>query len=37
MERAFRAALDVGTVSVELVARLLGRRRPQLAWPQVLA
>jgi transposase len=37
MERAFRAALDVGTVSVELVARLLGRREPQLVLPQVLA
>jgi transposase len=37
MERAFRAALDVGDVSVELVARLLGRRGPQLALPQGLA
>jgi transposase len=37
MERAFRAALDVSTVSVELVARLLGRRGPQLAWPEGLA
>ena len=36
MERAFRAALDVGTVSVELITRLLGRRRPQLVLPQVL-
>jgi transposase len=37
MERAFRAALDVGDVSVERVARLLGRRGPQLALPQGLA
>ena len=36
MERAFRAALDVGDVSVALVARLLGRSAPQLALPQVL-
>jgi len=37
MERAFRAALDVGHVSVELVIRLLGRSGPQLVLPQVLA
>jgi len=35
MERAFRAALDGGSVSVELVARLLGRRGAQLPLPQV--
>jgi len=37
MERAFRAALDVGNVSVELVTRLLGRSGPRLALPRVLA
>jgi transposase len=37
MERAFRAALDVGTVSVDLIVRLLGRSGPQLVLPQVLA
>lgn len=37
MERAFRAALDVGTVSVDRVARLLGRHAPQLVLPEVLA
>jgi transposase len=37
MERAFRAALDVGTVSVELITRLLGRSGSPLVLPQVLA
>lgn len=36
MERAFRAALDVGNVSVDFVARLLGHGEQQLRLPEVL-
>jgi hypothetical protein len=35
MERAFHAALDVGNVSVEFVARLLGHGEQQLRLPEV--